>query len=56
MAYIRAGAYNSAEKAFQNKLHSCKQALRDALAVGREKEGQLALRLWNLNICIEKWM
>ena len=30
-------------------LLTCKQALRDALAVGREK-----LPLWDLNICIGK--
>ena len=29
---------------------ACEQALRGALAAGREKEGELArLRLWNLN-------
>ena len=36
------------KRAFQNKLHS--------LVVGREKEGQLALQLWNLNIYIDKSM
>ena len=28
---------------------ACEQALRGALAAGREKEGELQLRLWNLN-------
>ena len=28
---------------------SCEQALRDTLAAGREREGELQLRLWNLN-------
>ena len=31
---------------------ACKQALWGSLAVGQEKEGEL--RLWNLNICMEK--
>ena len=30
------------------------QALRGTLSSGREKEGELATHLWNLNICIEK--
>ena len=30
------------------------QALGGALETGREKEGELASRSWNLNICIEK--
>jgi len=36
---------------------ACEQALRGALAVGREKEGELAtiaVRLAILNICIKK--
>ena len=28
---------------------ACEQAVRDALAEGREKEGSLQLRLWNFN-------
>ena len=35
-------------------LIACEQALRGALAAGQEKEKSLQLRLWNLNICIEK--
>ena len=33
---------------------ACKQALQDTLVAGWEKEGELQLRLRNLNICIEK--
>ena len=33
---------------------ACEQALRGALAAGREKEESLQLCLWNLKICIEK--
>ena len=42
------------KKRFKTSYIACEQALRGALAVGREKEGELALPLWNLNICIEK--
>ena len=33
---------------------ACEQALRGTLASGREKEGELATHLWNLNVWIEK--
>ena len=33
---------------------ACEQALRDALGVRLERKESLQLRLWNLNICIEK--
>ena len=33
---------------------TCEQVLQGAPKEGREKEGGLQLRLWNLNICIEK--
>ena len=33
---------------------ACEQALQDTLVAGWEKEGELQLRLRNLNICIEK--
>ena len=32
---------------------ACEQALQGALATGRQKEGELATHLWNLNICIK---
>ena len=34
---------------FVNQKLVCEQALWGALATGREKEGDLAVRLWNLN-------
>ena len=33
---------------------ACEQGLRGTLASGREKEGEFATHLWNLNICMEK--